>query len=339
MCQLTQDQQDLESSISETQTLSQQFRDRTEGLQQDLEEEQERSREQSTQDQEQLLLLQQEEAELQQELDRVLTQLREEETTTDTLRQQADVFSGAPERPLVFRGQTLRAQQRPGFSVQSEIEYPLEGGSALITFEEAAVAQQVISKRRHKVDLSEDFYMWVEARPVPLTLPHSVQVAAEVCPRRILVSDLPQMDRETLEDKLFIHFSKRTNGGGEVESSCVLPESGHAVISFCQDNIAKGLTETEYHSVRLTEGTHRVRATPFVNGKITALETRTKRCQRSVLVVGIPDLADPETLQDLLEIHFQKRSSGGGEIEAVLYCPQGQRRTALFSTPRTDSTQ
>uniref|UniRef100_A0A8C6WK53 Interferon-induced protein 35 n=1 Tax=Neogobius melanostomus TaxID=47308 RepID=A0A8C6WK53_9GOBI len=337
--QLTQEQDELQTSLAETQGLTKQFRERTVSLQQDLEEDEERARAQAVQDQEQLSLLQQEEVELKQELERVLMELREEDTTAERLRQQADVFSGAPERPLVFRGQTAKDQDRPRFSMEPLIEYPLEGGSALITFEDVAVAQQVLTKRRHTVNLSEEFHMTVEARAVPLTLPTSVQLAAEVCPRRILVSDLPQMDRQTLEDKLDIHFSKSRHGGGEVESCSVLPESGHAVISFLQDDVAKGLTDAEYHDVKLTEGTHRVRATPFVNGRITELETRTKLCQRTVRLVGIPDLADMETMQDLLEIHFQKRASGGGEIEAVLYCPEGRTRTALFQTPRKDASE
>lgn len=339
LLQLQQDQGELQSSITDAQSLTQQCRDRTQALQQDLQEEQERSREQAAHNQEQLLLLQQEELELQQELERVLTELQQEQATAQRLQQQADVFSGAPERPLVFRGQTAKAQDRPRFNMEALIEYPLEGGTALVTFEDAAVAQQVLMKRRHKVDLGEEFHMMVEAKPVPLTLPRSVQVAAEVCPRRVLVSDLPQMDRQTLEDKLDVHFSKRRHQGGEVDSCQVLPESGHAVVKFVDDHVAKGLTDAEYHDVRLTDSSHRVRATPFVNGNITALETRTRPCRRTVLLVGIPDVADPETVQDLLEIHFQKKSSGGGEIECVLYCPEGRHRTALFQTRRRDAPQ
>lgn len=334
--QLKRDQKELEVSIAETQSLSQQFRDRSQSLQRDLEEELDRTRDQAAQDQETLVLLQQEEEELRLELQRVEEELREEEASTGQLRQQANVFSGAPERPLVFRGETSRAVGRPRFGVEPLIEFPLEGGSALVTFEDPAVAQQVLAKRRHKVDLVDELYMTVEARAVPLTLPKSVQVAAQVCPFRILVSDLPQMDRQTLEDKLDIHFSKSRNGGGEVETCEVLTEPGHAVISFLRDDIAKGLTDTEYHDLKLTGGTHRVRATPFVNGKITALDTRIKVCERTVQLVGIPDLADPETVQDLLEIHFQKKTNGGGEIEAVLYCPEDQTRTGLFQRPRKD---
>ena len=53
-------------------------------------------------------------------------------------------------------------------------------------------------------------------------------------------------------------------------------------------------------------------------------------CPRTVLLKGTPDVMERETLQDLLEIHFQKSGNGGGEIEAFLYNPLGQQISALF---------
>lgn len=53
-------------------------------------------------------------------------------------------------------------------------------------------------------------------------------------------------------------------------------------------------------------------------------------CPRTVLLTGIPDVMDQENLQDMLEIHFQKSSNGGGEIEAILYNPPGQEVSSLF---------
>ncbi len=59
-------------------------------------------------------------------------------------------------------------------------------------------------------------------------------------------------------------------------------------------------------------------------------QTRMSACPRTVLLTEIPAVMEQETLQDLLEIHFQKSSNGGGEIEAFLYNPQGQETSALF---------
>ena len=53
-------------------------------------------------------------------------------------------------------------------------------------------------------------------------------------------------------------------------------------------------------------------------------------CPRTVLLTGIPAIEDRENLQDMLEIHFQTGSNGGGELEALLYNPLGERFTVLF---------
>lgn len=68
-------------------------------------------------------------------------------------------------------------------------------------------------------------------------MPVSVlQIDSKVCPRRILISDLPKMDTETMLNKLEIHFSKRRNGGGEVEHCEMLPDSGTVVITFIEND-------------------------------------------------------------------------------------------------------
>lgn len=53
-------------------------------------------------------------------------------------------------------------------------------------------------------------------------------------------------------------------------------------------------------------------------------------CRRTVLLTGIPAIADQDSLQDLLEIHFQKTSNGGGEVDAIIYNPLGQHTLAVF---------
>lgn len=50
-----------------------------------------------------------------------------------------------------------------------------------------------------------------------------------------------------------------------------------------------------------------------------------------MLLTGIPDLLDQETLEDILMVHFQKESNGGGEVLQCLYNPQRRSATAVFS--------
>uniref|UniRef100_A0ACB8EUD5 Uncharacterized protein n=1 Tax=Sphaerodactylus townsendi TaxID=933632 RepID=A0ACB8EUD5_9SAUR len=53
-------------------------------------------------------------------------------------------------------------------------------------------------------------------------------------------------------------------------------------------------------------------------------------CPRTVLLSGILDVLDEEMMRDALEIHFQKPSKGGGEVEAIAYVPPGLGAVAVF---------
>lgn len=56
-----------------------------------------------------------------------------------------------------------------------------------------------------------------------------------ICSRRILVSNLPQMEAESLVDKLGFHFSKKVNGGGEVENCWLDEDTRTAVVLFSEE--------------------------------------------------------------------------------------------------------
>lgn len=66
--------------------------------------------------------------------------------------------------------------------------------------------------------------------------PSVLQIDTEVCPRRILISDLPRMDTENLLNKLEIHFSKRKHGGGEVDDCEMMPDSWTVVLTFVDND-------------------------------------------------------------------------------------------------------
>lgn len=50
-----------------------------------------------------------------------------------------------------------------------------------------------------------------------------------------------------------------------------------------------------------------------------------------MLLLGIPDVLSAESMQDALEIHFQKGSRGGGEVDALAYVPAGRTGVAVFA--------
>lgn len=285
--------------------------------------------------------LMEEQSRLKSEIQSVQQDILQMEETNYGLKQQSDVSTAVPERKVVFKGQTSGGGDSSGFDIVPRIVYPMEGGTALITFEDETVAQHILKMRDHEVQLDGNITLNVQALPVHLLVPSYVELDTQVCPRRVLVSNLPKVESvERLLDKLEIYFSKKKNGGGEVEETDMLHDSGNVVITFTENNIAKGLTDKQDHEVKIAgEKKHKVKVTPFLNGKIANLQTRETVCQRSVLLTGIPAIMDQDSLQDLLEIHFQKTSNGGGEVDDIIYNPLGQHTLAVFEEDSSTEAQ
>ncbi|KAK0148695.1 Interferon-induced protein [Merluccius polli] len=328
---LFEEQQKLRKTASVRERLAQTFRDKALVATRGLEQAQLKLDQDMESKQEKLLSLQEEDRQLTEQLKETDEDIRQQDAKIDELKNAANAISVVPEREVVFRGSTRDVANPNAFDVKSHIKYPMDGGTALITFDEELVAENILSMPTHKVKLEEECFIVVEVHPVRLTVPTYVEMDTRVCPRSILVSNLPSLESEFMLDKLELHFSKKVNGGGEVASRHFQRDVGNAVLVFVDDNIALGLTEKEAHKVTFERNkSPKVRVTPFVNGTITRLETKSQDCARSVLLTGIPAVMDPATLQDMLEIYFQKSTNGGGEISNIVYNPQGQATVALF---------
>lgn len=325
-----EEHKELAASRDDRREMTEKFKERTVKLRDQIKKDKLSYSERIENEKARVKLLNQEENELLEEIKRVKAALKDEKAENLHLKQQADVFMAVPEKKVVFKGKTEKASDSQPFEMDAHIVYPMDGGTALITFEEEVVAKKVLNMKRHQVTLEGGCSISVEARPIQLMLPTLVEIDSEVCPQRILISNLPKMDTEPLLNKLEIHFSKTKNGGGEVDECEMLADSGTVVLTFVDKHIAKGLTDTEHHDVKLQQKKHRVRVTPFLNGKIKNFKTKMSVCPRTVLLTGIPAVMEHETLQDLLEIHFQKSGNSGGEIEAILYNPVGEQASALF---------
>lgn len=258
-------------------------------------------------------------------------QLKEEERRKAILEEEVQTSSVRPERQVVFKGALSEAKSKECCTeISPKILYPLSGGTALITFEKAEVAQNVIERKEHKIQIEECF-LRVQASAVELPMPSSIEIDMHVCNFRVMVSNIPKnIPEERIIDKLEIFFSKKKNGGGEVEKCEFLPDSGHVVITFAEEGVAKSLTLKEMCSFSVENKTYQLKVTPYVKGEIKDLQFRDSICQKTVLLTGIPDIMDGEALQDVLEIHFQKRSNGGGEVELVHYVPLGKDAIAVF---------
>ncbi|XP_064030187.1 interferon-induced 35 kDa protein isoform X2 [Pogoniulus pusillus] len=250
----------------------------------------------------------------------------------------ARVLPALPEKNMVFKGLMASKEDMNKLMLIPRIHYPLLGGSALITFEKAEVAQRILEMKEHVVELScgeelDRCRVRVQAAPVDLLLPSALEMGLTQSSRSILVSDLPilSIPEEALLDKLELFFSKTKNGGGEVESREFLDDSGQVMLTFAEDGVAEQLIERGHIQFFIGKEKYEVKISPCISGNITNLQLQPSCCPRTVLLTGIPDVLDEESMRDALEIHFQKGSRGGGEVDALDYVPLGQVGVAVFT--------
>ncbi|XP_041319001.1 interferon-induced 35 kDa protein isoform X2 [Pyrgilauda ruficollis] len=249
------------------------------------------------------------------------------------------ILSALPEKKMIFKGLTANKEDMNKLMLTPLIHCPLPGGSALITFEEAEVAQRIIEMREHTVELScgeleelDQCRARVRAVPMDILLPSALEIRLSQSSRSILVSDLPSLDisKEALLDKLELFFSKTKNGGSEVESREFLEDSHQVVLTFTQDGVAEPLIERGHTQVPIGKGKYKIKISPCMSGDISNLQLQPSRCPRTVLLLGIPDVLSVESMRDALEIHFQKASRGGGEVDVLAYVPAGRTGVAVF---------
>ncbi|XP_045045909.2 interferon-induced 35 kDa protein [Desmodus rotundus] len=237
-----------------------------------------------------------------------------------------------PEVPLVFRGHTQQGREMPRSLISNlKICYPLPGGSALVTFDDPSVAKQVLQLKEHKIHL-EECRLRVQVQPLELPMVTTIQVSSQMSSQRVLVSGFPpglKLSEEELLDKLEIFFGKTRNGGGDVETRELL--HGGVMLGFAKDEVAQNLCRIGQFTVPLGGQQLPLKVSPYVSGEIQKAEVRSQPVPQAVLVLNIPDILEGPELHDILEIHFQKPTRGGGEVEALTVVPPGERRLVLFT--------
>ncbi|KAJ8251792.1 hypothetical protein GJAV_G00225490 [Gymnothorax javanicus] len=325
------DQDDLMKSRDEQRSLMEEFKKRSDKVKNSMEADELDRVKMVENGKAQLEAAQEEERKMKEQLANMEAEMRHLDQEMVTLQQLVQESNAMPEKKVVFLGATSEGGDSGAFRMKSRIVYPMEEGTALITFEDEAVAQNILRIKDHQIKQG-DCFLNVVAKPVQLLMPSHVELATLVCRKRVLVSDLPKGSEESrLMDRLEIHFAKRKNLGGEVEGVNMLLDSGNAVVTFVDDSVSKVLTEKLYHEVNFGDKMkHQVKVTPYLNARVTDLQTCMSVSSRSVLLTEIPAVMDPSDLQDQLEIHFQKKGNGGGEVEAIHYNPQSKRALAVF---------
>ncbi|XP_034351255.1 N-myc-interactor [Arvicanthis niloticus] len=223
------------------------------------------------------------------------------------------------------------------FQVSSQILYELQKGQALITFEKEEVAQNVISMGKHVVQM-EGTSVKVSAHPVPLNAGVRFQVHVDISKMKINVMGIPdELSEEQTRDKLELSFCKSKNGGGEVESVDYDRKSRRAVITFVEAGVADKILKKKTYPFYMNQKCYSVTVSPFIERRLEKYQVFSAVSKKTVLLTGLEGIAvDEETGEDLLNIHFQRKNNGGGEVE-VVKCSLDQPFAAYFEEETRDT--
>ncbi|XP_075687200.1 N-myc-interactor [Rhinoderma darwinii] len=211
------------------------------------------------------------------------------------------------------------------------IQYPyiLQDGQALLTFEKETVAQGIIDLGRHNVEFSNG-YEEVKAYKVQLGRTLAFEVNMTIANTKVNVRNLPTcLPEETLKDKLELTFYKSNIGGGEIESVEYNKNNNSACITYKENGVAQRVLEKTQHQITAGDSTYEIGISPSIEKHLNKLQIFSGICRRTVLLAEIRNQIDCEDdIQDFVEIHFQKPSNGGDEVECIAF--SHKNKLALF---------
>ncbi|XP_057603241.1 N-myc-interactor [Hippopotamus amphibius kiboko] len=215
--------------------------------------------------------------------------------------------------------------------VSSKVPYELQKGQALITFEKEEVAQNVVRMGFHHVQI-QDVNVKVMAKPVALNSGVRFQVHVHVSKMKINVTDIPdQLPESQMRDKLELSFCKSRHGGGEVECVEYSRQARSAVVTFVESGVADKILKMKDYPLYINQNCHRVTVSPYTETHLKKFQVFSGVTKKTVLLTGLADLQiiDEETVEDFINIHFQREKNGGGEVE-VVKCSLGQPHIVYF---------
>uniref|UniRef100_A0A8D0G9G0 N-myc and STAT interactor n=1 Tax=Sphenodon punctatus TaxID=8508 RepID=A0A8D0G9G0_SPHPU len=207
------------------------------------------------------------------------------------------------------------------FNVAAKIPFKVQEKEALVTFEEEDVAQKLIGKGVHIVNL-DNVKTILKANPVTLETGVTFELHMKISRTKINVSDIPDLpiSEEWMRDKLELNFYKSKLGGGEVEKVEYDSPSRTAVIAFTQPGVAEKIVRRSQCPFLNNGKCYLVSVFPVVEKHLEKFQMFSGISKRTILLTGIKEVEeDEESIQDMIEIHFQKPSHGGGEVENIKY--------------------
>uniref|UniRef100_H3AHE1 Interferon induced protein 35 n=1 Tax=Latimeria chalumnae TaxID=7897 RepID=H3AHE1_LATCH len=105
----------------------------------------------------------------------ITEEMAEVDKVMSKLGEQHKVSACVPEKKMHFAGTFLKEDSGSSFDVKPRVLYPVNGGTALVTFEDAEVAQNILALKDHEIELGE-CRIKVAASPVTLPTPAYIEV-------------------------------------------------------------------------------------------------------------------------------------------------------------------
>ncbi|XP_040913614.1 N-myc-interactor [Toxotes jaculatrix] len=254
------------------------------------------------------------------------------------LKQKFKIYAQIPDTEVRFTTEDKEESHnnsqpiRGVFTISQRASVLLQGGQALITFEEEKVASQILKIAKCLVSCEN---MSLDVKPKRITMDPTVkfEVHLDVSRKELNLSNIPpSMPEDRMKDRLEMSFSRPSRGGGEVEGVEYDKRTGTGRVTFLHPGVAESLALRGRYRVDLDSEVY-VQVGPIYKHQLRKFQTFCGSPKRTILldhIKDIKDIMDDEDLQDHLEIHFQKPSNCGGEIESIKYTSGGTALQAFF---------
>ncbi|XP_061860893.1 N-myc-interactor isoform X2 [Colius striatus] len=208
------------------------------------------------------------------------------------------------------------------FDVATKIPFRLNKNQALLTFEDEEVAQRLLTMGKHTVNL-DNKVSEVRVKPFTLEMGIKFKLHVTVSGKKINVSEVPELPipEDWMRDKLELNFYKcEQGGGGEVENVSYDKQSRTAVITFLRPGATRSFVRCTKYPFSVNGRCCRLSVSPNTTVYLEKFQLYSGVSKKTILLKVMPEVEDDEeSLQDMIEIHFQKPSNSGGEIEKIKY--------------------
>ncbi|KFQ70827.1 N-myc-interactor, partial [Phaethon lepturus] len=208
----------------------------------------------------------------------------------------------------------------------TKIPFRLNQNEALLTFEDEEVAQRLIKMGNHTVNLDNKIAD-VRVKPFTLEMGITFELHITISGKKINISEVPELSipEDWMRDKLELNFYKtEQGGGGEVENVKYDKQSRTAVITFLRPGAANSFVRCTKYPFFVNGRCYRLSVSPNTAVHLEKFQLYCGISKKTILLKGIQETEDDEeSVQDMIEIHFQKPSNRGGEIEKIKYVSKG----------------